>query len=74
MLNKLLDLFRIKPVDQSLLAKKVDSMPQSAPAPAPVADTADVIKAAVTEQIAEAKPRNTRPRSPRKNTAKKKAP
>jgi hypothetical protein len=72
MLNKLLDLFRIKPVDQSLLAKKVDSMPQ--PAPAPVADTADVIKAAVTEQIAEAKPRNTRPRSPRKNTAKKKAP
>ena len=66
MLNKLLDLFRIKPVDQSLLAKKVDSMPQ------PVDDTAHVIKAAVTEQIAEAKPRNTRPRSPRKNTAKKK--
>jgi hypothetical protein len=65
MLNKLLDLFRSRPAAPAPQA-------EVKPVPAPVADTAHVIKAAVTEQIAEAKPRSTRPRSPRKNTAKKK--
>jgi hypothetical protein len=81
MFKKLAALFKkAEPVNPQI-TDAVTQMPIESPqateiktVPAPVAEAADVIKAAVTEQIAEAKPRNTRPRSPRKNTAKKKAP
>lgn len=69
MLSKVLNyfnLFKVKPIEQSLLAKKVDSIPQ--PVDPQITDSvtssqADVLKAAVEEKIAPeataAKPKKT---------------
>ena len=69
MLSKVLNyfnLFKVKPIDESLLAKKVDSIPQ--PVNNQITDSitspqADVLKAAVEEKIAPeapaAKPKKT---------------
>ena len=58
MFKKIIDLFKVKPIDESLLAKKVDSIPQPETSP-----QADVLKAAVEEKISTeapaAKPKKT---------------
>lgn len=70
MLSKVLNylnLFKVKPIDESLLAKKVDSMPQPGVndqiTDATTSSQADVLKAAVEEKIAPepaaAKPKKT---------------
>lgn len=64
MLNKLLDLFRGK---LAAPAVQLEAAPYKVPEPA--ADTANVIKAAVQDKIAGAKPRSKKPRAPsKKNT------
>lgn len=72
MFKALVDLFRVKPVDESLLAKKVDSMPQperAAPAPSPQAE--QIAKAVANKVTA---PKKTQPKKPavkKTRTAKK---
>ena len=62
MFKAIIDLFRIKPIDESLLAKKVDSMPQperAAPVePSPQAE--QIAKAVTTKVAAKKKPRATK--------------
>jgi hypothetical protein len=67
MLKALIDLFRVKSIDQSLLAKKVDSMPQperaAAPEPSPQAEQ---IAKAVTNKVTAAKKPATKKTSAKK--------
>lgn len=70
MFKALLNLFRTKPIDQSLLAKKVDSTPQPQPvaqvekpevvAQAPSAQAEQIAKAVTTKVAAKKKPRATK--------------
>jgi len=58
MFKAIIDLFRIKPVEDSLLAKKVDSMPQpDRVAEAPSAQAEQIAKAVTTKVAAKKKPR-----------------
>jgi hypothetical protein len=65
MFKKIINLFKVKPIDDSLLAKKVDSMPavKDQITDAVTSQQADVLKAAVEEKIAPepaaAKPKKT---------------
>lgn len=67
MFKKILNLFKVKPIDESLLAKKVDSMPSAVNDQITDSVTqspqAEVLKAAVQEKIAPeapaAKPKKT---------------
>lgn len=78
MFKALIDLFRIKPVDESLLAKKVDSMPQperAAPAAVEPSPQAEQIARAVAEKVAAPKKDQAQPKKPavkKPRTAKKK--
>jgi hypothetical protein len=69
MFKQLLDLFRIKPIDDSLLAKKVDSMPQ----PVNTQITDSVTQAAPSAQAEEIKKAVTKNTKPKKTEAKKPA-
>lgn len=73
MFKALIDLFRIKPIDESLLAKKVDSMPQperAVPAPIEPSPQAEQIARAVAEKVAAPKPKKERAQ-PKKPATKK---
>jgi hypothetical protein len=64
MFKAIIDLFRVKPIDESLLAKKVDSMPQperAAPAPSPQAEQ---IAKAVANKVTAPKKEKTQPKKP----------
>jgi len=62
MFKAIIDLFRIKPVEDSLLAKKVDSMPQPdrVAQEAPSAQAEQIAKAVTTKVAAKKKPRATK--------------
>lgn len=77
MFKALIDLFRIKPIDESLLAKKVDSMPQperAAPAPVEPSPQAEQIAKAVANKVTAPKKEKTQPKKPavKKTSAAKK--
>lgn len=77
MLKALIDLFRVKSIDDSLLAKKVDSMPQpERAAPVEPSPQAEQIARAVAEKVAAPKPKKEKaqPKKPatKKTSAKKK--
>ena len=63
MFKAIIDLFRIKPVDESLLAKKVDSMPQpERAAPVEPSPQAEQIAKAVANKVTA--PKKTQPKKP----------
>ena len=73
MFKAIRNLFRIKPVNESLLAKKVDSMPQperAAPAPVEPSPQAEQIARAVAEKVAAPKPKKDKAQ-PKKPATKK---
>jgi len=69
MFKALIDLLRLKPIDDSLLAKKVDSMPQP-----DTSAQAKKIAQAVSKKVTTPKKEKTQPKKPatKKTSAKKK--
>jgi len=65
MFKAIIDLFRIKPIDESLLAKKVDSMPQpERAAPIEPSPQAEQIAKAVANKVTAPKKEKAQPKKP----------
>lgn len=65
MFKAIRNLFRIKPIDESLLAKKVDSMPQpERAAPVEPSPQAEQIAKAVANKVTAPKKEKSQPKKP----------